>query len=290
VKKEFQFRHVMMAFLVLIAVIPTSCSKKKKESLNDKVKEGKITIEKAFEKATLYAANKKYIDARRWYRLIETNAPNSPLFSHAKLGIADSYFFDRTATTIEASVEYKSFITHFPNSPLADYAQYQYAMCFYTEIENAKRDQTSTWTAYNEFKKVIDVYSGSPYAVKAKQKMDLCLSRIAQHEFEVGYYYFRRGKGYEISAEARFKSLIDEYEGFFDPEKTYFYLGETLWRLEKYDESIRYFQYLQRKYTDSEFSPFVNDKIRRYTKITEEGKDPGLTEDLGQTPDQSDHY
>ena len=281
-----KFSKQVYFVLIMLALMPIACSKKNKESLDDRVRSGKITIDGAFERASYFAGQKKYIDARKWYRLIETNAPDSPLFSQAKLGIADSYFFDRTSTTIEASVEYKSFLTHFPNSPLADYCQYQYAMCFYTEIENANRDQTSTWTAYNEFKKVIDMFSGSPYAKKAKAKMDLCLLRIAQHEFEVGHYYYRRGKGFEVSAEARFKSLIDEYEGFFDPEKTYFYLGETLWRLQKFDEAIRYYQYLDRNHKDGDYSPFVNDKIRRYAKIAEEGTDPGLTEELGATPDQ----
>ncbi|PIE02565.1 MAG: hypothetical protein CSA81_06165 [Acidobacteria bacterium] len=285
-----KFRHVFITITILAAMLPTACGKKKKETLDDKLKAGKFTIKEVFENANALAARKKYIDARKWYRLIETHAPNSDFFSQAKLGIADTYFFDRTATTIEASVEYKSFLTHFPNSPLADYVQYQYAMCFYTEIESATRDQTSTWTAYNEFKKVIDNYPGSPYAAKAKAKMDLCLTRIAQHEFEVGYYYFRRGKGFEISAEARFKSLIDEYEGFYDQEKTYFYLGETLWRLNKYDEAIRYYNYLDRNHTESEFTPFVNDKIRRYAKISEEGMDPGLTEDLGDTPDEAKNF
>lgn len=274
----------LLALILCLAMGLSSCSKKKKETLDDKVRAGKISVKEAFDQAVIHAGERKYIEARKWYRLIETNAPNSDYFSQAKLGIADSYFFDRTATTIEASVEYKSFLTHFPNSRKADYAQYQYAMCFFTEIENAKRDQTSTWTAYNEFKRVLDMYPGSPYSLKAKSKMDLCLLRIAQHEFEVGYYYFRRGKGFEVSAEARFKSLIDEYEGFFDPEKTYFYLGETLWRLQKYDEAIRYYQHLARNYGDGEFSPFINDKIRRYDRISEEGFDPGLTDDLGATP------
>jgi outer membrane protein assembly factor BamD len=163
-------------------------------------------------------------------------------------------------------------------------------MCFFTEIENADRDQTSTWTAYNEFKKVQDIYSGSPYAPKAKEKMDLCLLRIAQHEFEVGYYYYRRGKGFEISAEKRFKDLIDEYEGFFDELKTFYFLGDTLWRRGKFEEAARYFQYLDRNFKDSEFQPFVTDKLARYERIAQGAGDPGLTEDLGDTPTQEQTY
>ena len=78
-------------------------------------------------------------------------------------------------------------------------------------------------------------------------------------------------------------------EKTYDPEKTYFYLGETLWRLKKYDEAIRCFNYLQKDHSEGEFAPFINDKIRRYKKIGEEGSDPGLTEDLGETPTQEDN-
>lgn len=266
-----QHRSILLVILASLSLV--HC--KHKLTLDEKVQRGMLTVDELFVEANRLMHKGNYLEARRWFRAIETQAPNSPYFSHAKLGIADSYFFDRTATKIEASVEYKSFLTHFPTHPKADYAQYQHAMCFFTEIENADRDQTSTWTAYTEFKNLMDRFPGSPYAAKATGKIDLCLLRLADHEFTVGYYYYRRGRGFERSAESRFKHIINNYEGQFDTERTYFYLAETLWRLEKYSEAIKYFEYLNRNYPQSEYTAFVDDKLVRFERIQDEGYDPG---------------
>ena len=263
----------LVTAVILVAAF-VHCGKHK-VTLDQKVAQGLITVDELYKEANKLMRKRSFLDARRWYRAIETQAPNSPYFSHAKLGVADSYFFDRTSTKIEASVEYKSFLTHFPTHPKADYAQYQYAMCFFTEIESADRDQTSTWTAYTEFKNLMDRFPGSPYSEKAKEKIDLCLLRLADHEFTVGYYYYRRGRGFERSAESRFKHIINNYEGQFEPLRTYYYLAETLWRLEKYAEAAKYFEYLERNFPESEYQAFVEDKLARFVRIQDEGYDPG---------------
>ena len=260
------------------AMLFSACGKRKM-TLAEKVQKENVPISTVYTEAVKLMGKRKYLDARKWFRVIETQAPDSKYFTDAKLGIADSYFFDRAATYIEASVEYKSFLLHFPNHAKADYAQYQYAMCFFTEIENADRDQTSTLTAYAEFKNLIDRFPGSPYSIKAREKMELCLLRLADHEYTVGYYYFRRGKYFEVSAESRFKGIMANYEGQFDELKVYFHLAETLWRQEKYAEAERYYQYLQRTFPDSEFQPFVEDKLARYQRILKDGYDPGQETD-----------
>ncbi len=260
---------------VLLVLLLPGCGSPKRETLLQKVQKGKLSIQEAYTTGNKLMQNRKYQEARQWFRLIEAHAPNSPYFSAAKLKIADSYFFDKMSTYIEASVEYKSFLTHFPTHRKADYATYQYAMCFFTEIENADRDQTSTWTAYAEFKNLIDKYPNSPYAEKANEKLDLCSLRLAEHEFTVGYYYYRRGRGFEKSAEGRLKGIINNYEGQYDPVKTYFYLAETLWRREKYREALYYFKYLNENHPQSEYQPFVVDKLARWERIKTEGEDPG---------------
>lgn len=265
----------LLIMLVITLGLTLSCGGPKRETLQQKIREGKITVEQAFEKGMKLIQDRRYQDARQWFRLIEAHAPQSKYFSTSKLKIADSYFFDRMATYIEASVEYKSFLTHFPTHPKADYAQYQYAMCFFTEIESADRDQTSTWTAYTEFKNLIDRFPRSVYAEKARDKVALCQQRLAEHEFTVGYYYFRRGRGFEISAESRFKGIIDNYESTFDEEKTYFYLAETLWRRQKYKEAHTYYTFLERNHPESEYRPFIIDKLARYQRIERDGVDPG---------------
>ena len=263
--------------LLLIGVfcLLVACGGPKRETLSERLQAGKLTTAEVFNRGKELMQKRKYQDARQWFRVLEAHAPNSAFFSEAKLKIADSYFFDRMATYIEASVEYKSFLTHFPNHPMADYATYQYGMCFFTEIERADRDQTSTYTAFTEFTSLIDKYPNSPYANKAKEKIDLCQLRLADHDFYVGYYYFRRGRGFEQSAELRLKRVLNNYEGQYNEVKTYFYLAETLWRREKYKEAIYYYNFLNRNHDESDYQPFVFDKLARWKRIQENGVDPG---------------
>jgi len=269
----------MRIILLATALAAAACGGPKRDTLNERLRAGRLTLDQAFERGMKLMAERKYQDARQWFRVIETNAPNSKYFSESKLKIADSYFFDKMATYIEASVEYKSFLTHFPTHPKADYATYQYAMCFFTEIESADRDQTSTWTAYTEFKNLIDKYPSSLYSDKAKEKIELCLLRLAEHEFYVGYYYFRRGRGFEKSAELRLKGILDNYEGQYDEVKTYFYLAETLWRREKFREAMFYYRYLNENHANSEYQPFVTDRMTRWARIESGLRDPGEVSD-----------
>ena len=268
-------KYLMVGMLAFSVLLVGCGNGPKKETLVQKIRNGKLTVDEAYARGMRKMRDRKYQEARQWFRLIEAHAPNSKYFATSKLRIADSYFFDKMATYIEASVEYKSFLTHFPTHPDSDYAMYQYAMCFFTEIESADRDQTSTWTAYTEFKNLLDRYPKSEYAEKARDKIALCQLRLAEHEFTVGYYYFRRGQGFEVSAESRFKGIIDNYESSFDPEKTYFYLAETLWRREKHKEAMTYYRYLHRNYPESEYRPFVLDKMARWDRIQRDGVDPG---------------
>jgi len=271
-KKALMFRSILLGAAALVML---ACGGPKRETLQDKLQAGKLAPLEIYQEGLKLLAKRDYQAARQWFRVIETHAPNSPFFADAKLRIADSYFFDKMATYIEASVEYKSFTTHFPNHRMVDYAMYQYAMCFFTEIERADRDQTSTWTAYTELTNLIDRFPNSPYAQKAREKIDLCMLRLADHEFAVGYYYFRRGKGFERSAELRLERVVDNYDGQYDELKTYFYLAETLWRRQKYNEAIYYYKRLDNDYPDSEYQPFVKDKLARYARIEQDGRDPG---------------
>lgn len=274
------------SLLLLLATPACGTGRTKKMTLQEKVASSQMPIDQVYRKGLELLAIRKFVDARQYFRVIEAQAPDSSFFAEAKLAIADSYFFDRSATYLEASVEYKSFMLHFPNHPSGDYAQYQYAMCFFTEIERADRDQTSTLTAYSEFKNLVDRFPGSPYASRAREKMELCLLRLADHEYTVGHYYFRRGKGFEISAESRFKYIINNYEGQFDPLNTYFHLAESLWRLERYAEANKYYEFLNRNFPASEYQPFVEDKLLRYGRIMKDGYDPGEELDLTPIPDQ----
>jgi outer membrane protein assembly factor BamD len=140
--------------------------------------------------------------------------------------LGDSFFFQSNPSFPEAEVEYSSFLNYFPRHELRDYALYHRALCHFSSIESAERDQTETRKALDGFQQLLAESPGSPYAGEAKAKILQCWRRIAEHELIVGVFYVN--VYYYPGAEHRLKALLETYPDYVDRERAYFYLGEAL--------------------------------------------------------------
>jgi len=168
----------------------------------------------------------KFNEARQTLRQLEQYLPGSPEFPKAKLMLGDSFFFQGSPSFPEAEVEYTSFLNYFPRHELRDYALYHRALCHFSSIESAERDQSETRKALEGFQQLLAESPGSPYAGEAKAKVLQCWRRIAEHELVVGVFYVN--VYYYPGAERRLKALLETYPDYVDRERAYFYLGEAL--------------------------------------------------------------
>ncbi len=168
----------------------------------------------------------KYDEARRSLRVLEENLPGSAEFPRAKIMLGDSYFFQGSPSYPEAEVEYQSFLNYFPRSEMRDYALYHKALCHFSAIESAERDQAETRKALSSFQQLLAESPGSPYATEAKAKITQCWRRIAEHELQVGIFYVNVFD--YPAAERRLKDLLVAYPDYVDRERAYYYLGEAL--------------------------------------------------------------
>jgi len=168
----------------------------------------------------------KYDEARRTLRVLEENLPGSAEFPKAKIMLGDSYFFQGSPSYPEAEVEYQSFLNYFPRHELRDYALYHKALCHFSSIESAERDQAETRKALTSFQQLLAESPGSPYVTEAKSKIVQCWRRIAEHELQVGIFYVNTY--YYPGAERRLKDLLVAYPDYVDRERAYYYLGETM--------------------------------------------------------------
>ncbi|HEX9011530.1 MAG TPA: outer membrane protein assembly factor BamD [Holophagaceae bacterium] len=168
----------------------------------------------------------KYDEARRSLRVLEENLPGSAEFPKAKIMLGDSYFFQGSPSYPEAEVEYQSFLNYFPRSDMRDYALYHKALCHFSAIESAERDQAETRKALASFQQLLAESPGSPYATEAKAKIVQCWRRIAEHELQVGIFYVNIFD--YPAAERRLKDLLVAYPDYVDRERVYYYLGEAL--------------------------------------------------------------
>jgi len=206
----------------------------------------------------------KFTEARVTLRLLEQYLPGSPEFPKAKLMLGDSFFFQGSPSFPEAEVEYSSFLNYFPRHELRDYALYHRALCHFSSIESAERDQTETRKALAGFQQLLTEAPGSPYAGETRAKIIQCWRRIAEHELVVGVFYVN--VYYYPGAERRLKALLETYPDYVDRERAYFYLGEAL---------------RQRLFTTEEIAQYEKDYAAKLQKTDLKGLTKEQAEQFG---------
>jgi outer membrane protein assembly factor BamD len=125
------------------------------------------------------------------------------------LRIADTYFGEEKYD--EARVEYQAFLNYHPVNKDAAYAQFQVAMCSYSQLTTIDRDPEPVHTAVKEFEILKTRYPKSAYEEQATRYLALCRDRLAAYELYVGRFYHKKGS-YPAAA-ARWKNCCRSIRG-----------------------------------------------------------------------------
>src|SRR5687768_7401775 len=113
---------------------------------------------------------RKWIDAREYFRQVVDNYPGSTLRADAKLGVGDAYLGEKSAESLVlADNEFREFLTFYPTHPRADYAQFKLAMSFFEQMRAPDRDQTPTRDALREFQIFLDRFPDSPLVPEGRR-------------------------------------------------------------------------------------------------------------------------
>lgn len=204
-----------------------------------------------YERGMAALAERKWMDAREYFRQVVDNYPNSPSRPDAKLGIGDSYLGEKTTESLVLSAsEYREFLTFYPTNPRADYAQYKLAMTHFEQMRAPERDQTETKEALREFQVFFDRYPTSPLLPDVRMKWREARDRLSQAELRVGVHYFRIR--WYPGAIPRFREVLKEDPEFSGRDEVYFYLAESLARTDKKAEAIPYFERVLTEFDKSE--------------------------------------
>lgn len=195
---------------------------------------------------------RKWLDAREYFRQVVDNYPGSPLRPDAKLAIGDTYLGERSSDSLVlADNEYREFLTFYPTSPRADYAQFKLAMSFFEQMRAPDRDQTATRDAIQEFELFFTRYPNSPLIPEARQKYREARDRLSDHNFAVGQLYFRMRV--DSGAASRFLEILKEDPDYTRRDAVYYHLGELFLRADKKAEALPYFKRLVTEYSASEY-------------------------------------
>jgi outer membrane protein assembly factor BamD len=117
------------------------------------------------------------------------------------------------------------FLTLHPGHKDAPYAYYLVALSHYEQINDVKRDQTSTKHALQALDEVSRRFPGTPYARDAEAKAVLARDHLAGKEMEVGRYYQSRSA--HLAAINRFKTVITDYQTTTHAPEALYRLTET---------------------------------------------------------------
>jgi outer membrane protein assembly factor BamD len=223
-----------------------------------------------FERATELIAKKKWLVGRQFLLQLIDSYPQSAFRPDAKLGLGDSYIGDGTPESmVLAQNEFKEFLTFYPTHRRADYAQYRLGVAHYLQMLSPDRDQTETKEAVAEFASFVQRYPNSALLKEAQAKMRSSRDRLGLYEFRVGQFYFR--SRWYPGAVDRLRALLASDPEFTYRDAAYFYLAESLVKMNLQAAALPYYEKIIEEFEKSEYLL----RARQAIDLLKSGKPPG---------------
>ena len=205
-----------------------------------------------FERGTENLDKKRWVVAREYFRQLVDSYPQSPFRADAKLGIGDTYLGEHSSESFVLAInEYREFLNFYPTSPRADYAQFKLAMSHFYQMRAAMRDQTETRDAIRELQSFLTRFPNSPLAPEARDHLREAKDRLDDWSMGVAEHYFRI-KWYPGTINRLVPLLKDDPE-YSSRDKAYYYLGESLIKVNRQAEALPYFERLVKEFEQSEY-------------------------------------
>jgi outer membrane protein assembly factor BamD len=233
---------------LVAALMLTGCGAKTKNTVpTDAAQPDKFL----FDRGTEALKKERWVDSREYFRQVVDNYPGSPLRADAKLGVADAYLGEGgTENLVLGANEYKEFLTFYPTHARADYAQYKLAMTHHRQMRAPARDQTETHDALREFDTFFDRFPNSPLMPEVRQHWREARDRLSESIYLIGLHYYR--SKWVPGALSRFQEVLKDDPGYTHRDDVYFYLAESLVKLNRKAEAVVYYDRLVKEFEVSE--------------------------------------
>jgi len=216
-------RHLPVLLLAAAALVPLAAGCKGGLAQDPILR---LSAAEALTQGKELMAAEKYARARRYLSHAFEVEPNSLSGREALLLLADSYYLDGGAVNfVQAEAKYRDFLNRFPTSEQAAYAQFQVANSLAGRMEKPDRDQSATENALAAYQELIRLYPTTEYVAQARSRIGEVRERLAEHEFVIGAFYYRRG--IQSAAIDRFETLLETYPEYGERDKVLYHLGRA---------------------------------------------------------------
>lgn len=260
---DFRSRGLLIVVPALLAVLGGACASKQTNLAPGTADADKFS----FDRGTERAKDKKWIEAREYFRNVVDNYPQSPYRPDSKLAVGDTYINQGgTENLLLAANEFREFLTFYPTHARADYAQLQLARSFTAQMLAPERDQTSTRDAIKEIEIFLQRFPNSKLMPEARAMEREAKDRLSEANYRVGFYYFRV-KWYPGAID-RFKDLLSSDPNFTNRDAVYYHLAESLYRSgemgnqpEKKAEALPYYERLLKEFERSEYLALTQKRV-----------------------------
>jgi outer membrane protein assembly factor BamD len=219
-------RTLGVTLLVLMSLVWAGCSRQNKSQNPLADLDTKQPDKVLFDRAAAALKKNKFDVARLTLQTLINTYPDSEYVARAKLMVGEAWYYEGgSAALAQAEIEYKDFITFFPNMPEAAEAQMRVGDIHYQQMEKPDRDYTHAKRAEDEYRQMILQFPDHPKVKDAKEKLLKVQEVLAEREFRIGQFYFRRESW--IAAAARLKSVTDTYPLYSGADEALFMLGNA---------------------------------------------------------------
>lgn len=256
-RRTYAARAVMIGVLALVA----GCAQKR-----ELVPAGTAQADQfLFEKGEAALKERKWLNAREYYRQIVDNYPQSTYRPDAKLAVGDTYVGENTTESLLLAInEFREFLTFYPTHARADYAQYRLSVAHTEQMLRPERDQSATREAVKELNVFVERYPNSALRPEAQKLQRDAKDRLSEASYRVGFYYYR--VKWWTGAIDRFREVLKEDPEYSGRDAVYFYWGESLMRwaetlpveaatevAAKKAEALPYYERLLKEFEQSEY-------------------------------------
>lgn len=216
-----------------------------------------VSAQRNYEKGSEALQQEDWLAASKYFSFIKSRFPYSKFAVLSEIRIADAEF--GAQEYLAAIDSYRLFIRLHPTHELVSngYASYRIGEAYFKQLSgdsfllppSYEGDQSANEDAGAELASFVEKYPQSPYRQKSAEILKKVGKKLADHEWYVAQYYWKRDK--PMGTVLRLRRLLDRYRGVGYDEDALMLLGRAYVAVAMTDRARSTWQELVQKHPSS---------------------------------------